>query len=97
MKKVSFKSLLQKSAAVLTLGFVSLQTWAEGNDLLADALTGNVQGSFGSGSMFWKIFILVDVIMATAMAVKTKNPMVFLGVAAIAFVPAFLIKTFVFP
>ncbi len=66
------------------------------NDLLAKALTGDVGDSLGSGSMFWKIFILVDVILATAMAVKTKNPMVFAGVAAVAFIPAFLIKTLVF-
>lgn len=69
---------------------------AMANDLLAQALQGDVQDSFGSSSMFWKIFILVDVILATAMAVKSKNPMVFLGVAAVAFIPGFLIKTFVF-
>ena len=71
-------------------------SYALANDLLARALEGDVQDSLGSGSMFWKIFILIDIILATAMAVKTKNPMVFIGVAAIAFIPAFLIRTFVF-
>ncbi len=66
------------------------------NDLLAKALTGDVGDSLGSGSMFWKIFILADIILATAMAVKTKNPMVFVGVAGVAFIPAFLLKTLVF-
>ncbi len=69
---------------------------SEANDLLAKALTGDVGDSLGSGSMFWKIFILADVILATAMAVKTKNPMVFVGVAGVAFIPAFLLKTLVF-
>lgn len=69
---------------------------SQANDLLAHALTGDVGDSLGSGSMFWKIFILSDIILATAMAVKTKNPMVFIGVAGVAFIPAFLLKTLVF-
>lgn len=71
-------------------------TGAHASDLLSNALSGDVSDTFSGSGMFWKIFILVDVILATAMAVKTKNPMVFLGVAAVAFIPAFLIKTFVF-
>lgn len=66
------------------------------NDLLAKALEGDVRDSLGNGSMFWRIFILVDIILATAIALKSKNPMVFVGVAGIAFIPAFLLKTFVF-
>lgn len=66
------------------------------SDLLGQSLTGDVADSLGSGSMFWKIFILIDIMLATAMAVKSKNPMVFLGVASVAFIPAFLLKTFVF-
>ena len=66
-------------------------------DLFATAMQGNIQDSLGGSSMFWKIFMLVDIILATAVAISTKNPMAFLGVAAIAFIPAFLIKTFVFP
>lgn len=69
---------------------------AEGRDLLANALQGDIASSFGSGAMFWKVFVLVDIIFATALAVKSKNPMVFIGVAAIAFIPAFLLKAFVF-
>ena len=68
----------------------------QANDLLAQSLQGDVGDSLGSGAMFWKIFILADIILATAMAVKSKNPMVFLGVAGVAFIPAFLIKTLVF-
>ncbi|QLZ68936.1 hypothetical protein FOLKNPGA_01716 [Legionella sp. PC1000] len=76
-------------------GFLlSSSLWA--NDLLSKALEGDVKDSLGSGSMFWKVFILVDIILATAMAVKSKNPMVFVGVTAVAFIPAFLLKTFVF-
>lgn len=86
--------LLKKALAAATLGLASTSVFA--NDLLAKALTGDVGDSLGSGSMFWKIFILADVILATAMAVKTKNPMVFVGVAGVAFIPAFLLKTLVF-
>lgn len=78
------------------LAMISLSSSVFANDLLAKALTGDVGDSLGSGSMFWKIFILADVILATAMAVKTKNPMVFVGVAGVAFIPAFLLKTLVF-
>lgn len=67
-----------------------------GKDLLGTALTGDVQATFGSNGKFWTVFILIDVILAAAAAVKTKNPMVFLSVAGIAFIPAFLIKALVF-
>lgn len=69
---------------------------AQADDLLIKALKGNVEDSLGSKGMFWKIFILVDIVLATALAVKSKNPMVFVGVMAVAFIPGFLVKTFVF-
>ena len=87
---------MQFKRKLLFIFSLCLTNFVHAEDLLAKALTGNVADSLGSGSMFWKIFILVDIILATAMAVKTKNPMVFIGVAAVAFIPAFLIKTFVF-
>ncbi|HAT3877903.1 TPA: hypothetical protein I8669_002736 [Legionella pneumophila] len=87
-------NLIQKRSSVLMLALLSKSVFA--NDLLARALEGDVKDSLGSGSMFWKVFILVDIILATAMAVKSKNPMVFVGVTAVAFIPAFLLKTFVF-
>lgn len=85
---------LQKLGSTSLLLILSKSVLA--NDLLARALEGDVRDSLGSGSMFWKVFILVDIILATAMAVKSKNPMVFVGVAGVAFIPAFLLKTFVF-
>jgi hypothetical protein len=91
-KKIN--KLIQKGGATLLAIVCSTGTFA--NDLLARALEGDVKDSLGSGSMFWKVFILVDIILATAMAVKSKNPMVFVGVTAVAFIPAFLLKTFVF-
>lgn len=75
---------------------VSLHTWAAGNDLLADVMKDSVEGSLGGGSMFWKVFILVDIVLAAAAAVKTKNPLVFGGAFFIAFIPGILLKTFVF-
>ena len=67
-------NLMQKSASIFLVAVLSKSVFA--NDLLARALEGDVKDSLGSGSMFWKIFILVDIILATAMAVKSKNPMV---------------------
>lgn len=87
-------SSMQKEGSALMFALLSKSVFA--NDLLAKALEGDVKDSLGSGSMFWKVFILVDIILATAMAVKSKNPMVFVGVTAVAFIPAFLLKTFVF-
>ncbi|HHT9922944.1 TPA: hypothetical protein ACT9LI_002300 [Legionella pneumophila] len=87
-------SLMQKGVSAFVCALLSKSVFA--NDLLARALEGDVKDSLGSGSMFWKVFILVDIILATAMAVKSKNPMVFVGVTAVAFIPAFLLKTFVF-
>lgn len=81
---------------ISSLGMTLLTSSVFANDLLAKALDGDVKDSLGNGSMFWKVFILVDIILATAMAVKSKNPMVFVGVAGVAFIPAFLLKTFVF-
>ena len=91
-KKIA--TVLRQSCLGLTGLCIAGASQAE--DLLAKALQGNVGDSLGSGSMFWKVFILVDIILATAMAVKSKNPMVFIGVAGVAFIPAFLLKTFVF-
>ncbi|KTD47788.1 hypothetical protein [Legionella quateirensis] len=81
---------------ISSLGMTLFTSSVFANDLLAKALDGDVKDSLGNGSMFWKVFILVDIILATAMAVKSKNPMVFVGVAGVAFIPAFLLKTFVF-
>ncbi|ETO91973.1 TPA: hypothetical protein ACK8S5_002912 [Legionella pneumophila] len=92
LKKIIAFSKQLSTVAAVTL----LSKSAFANDLLAKALEGDVKDSLGSGSMFWKVFILVDIILATAMAVKSKNPMVFVGVTAVAFIPAFLLKTFVF-
>ena len=77
----------------VSLMLVSVSAFA---DKLANALGGEVAGTLGSDAMFWKIFILVDIVLATAAAVKTKNPMVFPGVASVSFIPGFLLKTFVF-
>ena len=79
---------------VLPLVLITKSAFA--TDLLGRALEGAIADSLGSSSKFWKVFILVDIMLATAMAVKSKNPMVFLGVAGVAFIPAFLLKTFVF-
>ena len=73
-----------------------LSSYAFATDKLAGAMAGDVEDMLGGSGTFWKVFILVDIILAAAMAVKSKNPMVFAGVFAIALIPGFLIKSFVF-
>lgn len=91
-KKV--KNRLMRVALIATSALLSVNAFA--TDKLADALGGDVQDMLGGSGTFWKVFILVDVVLAAAMAVKSKNPMVFAGVFAIAFIPGLLIKSFVF-
>lgn len=74
--------------------FLTTNTYAK--DLLGTALTGDVSDTFNVDGVFWKVFILVDLVLATAMVIKTKNPMVFIGIAAVAIIPAFIVKTLVF-
>jgi uncharacterized membrane protein len=91
-KKVSKKC---KNIALI-VSSLTLSSAAFAEDKLANVLTGDLKDMLGSSGTFWKAFILVDIIFASAAAVKTKNPMTFLGVFVIALVPGFLIKTFVF-
>lgn len=65
-------------------------------DKLAGVMGGDIQDMLGGQGTFWKVFILVDIILAAAALVKTKNPMVFLSVFAIALIPGYLISVFVF-
>ena len=85
---------LRKAMAVGTGLVLSSGVWAE--DKLATVISGDMQDMFGTNASFWKLFILVDIILAVAVVVKTKNPMAFLGVLAVAIVPTFLVRTFVF-
>lgn len=98
MKKRTISHKISKviTTTISSTALILIARTSFANDLLAAALEGEVKDSLGSGSMFWKIFILIDIILATALAVKSKNPMVFIGVAAIAFIPALLLKVFVF-
>lgn len=82
--------------AMLLLMFLSGQVHADGKDLLANALDGDVKQTIGSSGKFWKIFILFDIVLAASAAVKTKNPLVFGGTFITAFIPAILLKAMVF-
>lgn len=94
--KITKKCTTAIKHVVTVLPIMLLTKSAFATDLLGRALEGDIADSLGGSSKFWKVFILVDIMLATAMAVKSKNPMVFLGVASVAFIPAFLLKTFVF-
>ena len=95
MKMIKKATCLVRNAGIaVSASLLSKSAFA--TDLLAGAMDGDVKDTLGSSSVFWKLFILVDIMLATAAGVKTKNPMVFVGVAGVAFIPAFLLKTLVF-
>lgn len=87
-------NLLQRGGSVLVCALFSKSVFA--NDLLVKVLEGDIKDTLGSHAKFWTLFILVDIVLATFAAVATKNPKVFLSVFIVAFIPGFLIKTFVF-
>lgn len=95
MRLFVMNNIMLLTVGVLLLMFCGL-THAEGADLLANALNGDVKATIGSSGKFWKIFILIDIVLAAAAAVKTKNPLVFGGVFFTAFIPAVLISAMVF-
>jgi uncharacterized membrane protein len=94
--KVSKKMASYVKKASLCFFGTALSVSAFAEDKLAGALSGDVQDMLGSNGTLWKLFILVDIILAAAAAVKTKNPMVFLLVFFIVFLPGLFIKAFVF-
>ncbi|KTD15562.1 hypothetical protein Lgra_0228 [Legionella gratiana] len=89
-----FTKNIKRGISALCCFLLSSSLWA--NDLLVKALDGDVKDTLGSDAKFWTVFILVDIVLATCAAVATKNPKVFLSVFLIAFIPGFLVKTFVF-
>lgn len=94
--KRKHKFVVRMKQRMLVLSGILLTSSVFATDRLAGAMTGDVEDMLGGAGTFWKVFVLVDIILAAAMAVKTKNPMVFAGVFTIALIPGFLINAFVF-
>ena len=94
--KMSKKLAIRCKQAALGFSTLALSSYVFAEDKLATALTGDVQDMLGGSGHFWKIFILVDIILAAAAYVKSKNPMAFLGTFFVAFAPALLLRLFVF-
>lgn len=96
MKKISKQlgGYFKKIGFIFSGALLSSAVFAQ--DKLAGAMAGDIQDMLGGQGTFWKAFILVDIILAAAALVKTKNPMVFLSVFAIALIPGYLISVFVF-
>ncbi len=84
-----------KAIGLSTAGLLFMSS-AFAQDRLAGAMSGDVQDMLGGAGAFWKAFILIDIIFAAAALIKTKNPMVFLSVIAVALIPTYLINVFVF-
>ena len=94
--KMTRKVRLFSKRLVGSISLMLLSASIHAKDLLAGALSGDVKDTFGADANFWKIFIVADIALATAAAIKTKSYMVFIGVLLISFVPAYLLKAFVF-
>jgi hypothetical protein len=90
----SLMSFMNKALIGLMMAALSHSVFAK--DLLSGALGGDVHDTFASDAVFWIIFILIDIVIATIFAVSTRNPKVFFGVFFIAFIPGILLKIFVF-
>ena len=88
------KTTYKRGLAGLSCALLASQVYAA--DKLAGAMQGDVQDMLGGSGTFWKVFILIDIILSAAALIKTKNPLVMAGVFFIAFIPALLINTFVF-
>lgn len=82
--------------SVLLLSHPAFCDSSEG-DVVKQFMQQSLKGIFGSDAGFWKMFILADIALATVASLKSKNPMVFVGVFMTALVPGFLIKRYVFP
>lgn len=100
IKKIAeIKELFLRIACVISVTFLCQPTYAANGDgdVVKEFMQQSLRGIFGSDAGFWKIFILADIALATMAGMKSKNPMVFVGVFMTALVPGFLVKRYVFP
>lgn len=98
-KIATIKEVYLKIACVISVTFLCHPAFAANDqgDVVKDFMQQSLKGIFGSDAGFWKIFILADIALATMAGMKSKNPMVFVGVFMTALVPGFLVKRYVFP
>ena len=98
-KIAAIKDVYLKVACVISVTLVCHPAFADEvqGDVVKDFMQQSLKGIFGSDAGFWKIFILADIALATMAGMKSKNPMVFVGVFMTALVPGFLVKRYVFP
>lgn len=98
-KTTAIRDVLFKLSCVISVTLLchpAFSARAEG-DVVKDFMQQSLKGIFGSDAGFWKMFILADIALATVAGLKSKNPMVFVGVFMTALVPGFLVKRYVFP
>ena len=96
MKLTILKRINLKLMVVLGLSILCGFAYASGGSPLDDALNNEVKQYFGTGSAFWKFFIIGDLALSTYAGIKSKSPLVFTFVLLTAFVPGVLLKAFVF-
>ena len=96
-KMAATKEVLFKLACVCSVTLVCHSAFASEGDVVKDFMQQSLKGIFGSDAGFWKMFILADIALSTVAGLKSKNPMVFVGVFMTALIPIFLVKRYVFP
>jgi len=94
--KISKKLSTMTKACASTLAGLVLASSAYAADKLSGMLGGDIQDTLGGSGTFWKVYILVDIALTGAVAVKSKNPLVYGSVFFIALIPGLLVEIFVF-
>lgn len=95
---LSTQAFFKRYGALLLIG-ASLMFFCDllhAKDILASSLEGDVKDTLGSGGVFWKILTLISIVLASVAAIGSKNPLAFLGVFGVVFIPTALIKVLVF-
>jgi len=96
-KIAAMKDVFFKCSCVISVTLLCHPAFSAEGDVVKDFMQQSLKGIFGSDAGFWKMFILADIALATVAGLKSKNPMVFVGVFMTALVPGFLVKRYVFP
>lgn len=83
MFKNTLKKMFSKAKPVLATAAVSAMPLVAVADDLAAGAKQNVKDTFGVGSTAWMVLLVLEVLAAVFMYIKTKNLAVFGGIIAV--------------
>lgn len=83
MLKNTLKKMFSKAQPVLATAAVSAMPLVAVADDLAAGAKQNVKDTFGVGSTAWMVLLVLEVLAAVFMYIKTKNLAVFGGIIAV--------------